>query len=386
MGDEPHPAWIDKLVKLAATLGVNSTRLRWKLIRWHERRRRARRDLAQTLERPGRSARRMWRRIGLASPEAVSVSTLLALAIMAAYARVFVAQGGGFGAPSSWLLYDFGAQWPLGSSAPWRLVTPMFLHIGMWHLAFNLIAIATIGPQVEALYGRLTMLFVFVATGVLANVASGLIQPDVLSAGASGGLCGLIGAAAGYGQRIGTTGGRTLRDDMLKWIAYTIVFGFAVGANNWAHAFGALTGAAFGYTVPPRTWNRPGLRPLRAVARLFGVAATLGALAIIMTRTPLDHRSTSDEDATVEDYRFALRVCALAKTGSTDAAQQLMDLRHDRLGAADVLVTRDVDLLCRSIAWIRDTCKSRMTATALPADPDADALCDVIERASVDAP
>ena len=89
----------------------------------------------------------MLRRIGLATPEAVSVSTLLALAIMAVYTRVFVAQGGGFGAASGKLLFDFGAQWEIGSTGePWRLVTAMFLHIGLWHLAFNLIAIATIGP------------------------------------------------------------------------------------------------------------------------------------------------------------------------------------------------------------------------------------------------
>ena len=355
MGEEPHPEWIDKLVALAARVGINPTRLRWKLIRWHDKRKRA--QEAPPIEFRGR---RMFRQLGLTSPQAISVSTLIALAIMATYTRVFVAQGGGFGAPSgARLLYDFGAQWELGSSGePWRLVTAMFLHIGLWHLAFNLIAIATIGPQIEAIYGRLTMLFIFIATGVLANLGSGHVQPAVLSAGASGGLCGLIGAAAGYGQRIGTSGGRLIRNDMLKWIAYTIIFGFVVHANNYAHAFGAISGAAFGYAIPPRSWNRPVLAPLRIVAQAFGVVAMAGAVAIIMTRTPRDHSTNTLEDVVVADYRFASTLCELFATGATTEAQQLLEVRHGMVGPGDVLVETHVEVLCGSLAEIRAQCKS----------------------------
>jgi rhomboid protease GluP len=286
MTDEEHPAWIETLAKLSRYVGMNPTQVRWRLIRWNERRKEPQEPRAPRADRPRAP---IMRRLGLSSPEAISVSTLLALVIMTAYARVWVAQGGGFSAPSGSLLFDFGAQWQQRSPDEWRLVTPIFLHIGFWHLLFNLVSLATVGPQVEAVWGRTTMLFIFIATGVIGNIGSGLAQPDVISAGASGGICGLIGAAAGYGHRLGTAGGISLRNDMLKWLLYTIVFGFALKANNYAHAFGAVSGGAFGYFVAPRRWNRSFLKPVRALAKSFGVIATIGALLIILTRHAESH-------------------------------------------------------------------------------------------------
>src|SRR5262249_7028626 len=110
-------------------------------------------------------------RIGLTTPQVLSMSTLVTLAILGVYLRVWIAAGGGLGSPSAPLLRDFGGHWPPDTAEqPWRLVTAIFLHAGLWHLGFNLLAIATIGPRVEALYGRLTMLMVFVVTGTLANL------------------------------------------------------------------------------------------------------------------------------------------------------------------------------------------------------------------------
>jgi len=132
----------------------------------------------------------------------------------------------------------------------------------------------------------------------------------VISAGASGGICGLIGAAAGYGHRLGTAGGISLRNDMLKWLLYTIVFGFALKANNYAHAFGAIAGGAFGYFVSPRRWNKSYLKPLRAIAKTFGVVATVGALVIILTRHAEMH---GDDDIY---YKINLQVAICKITGN----------------------------------------------------------------------
>jgi membrane associated rhomboid family serine protease len=185
------------------------------------------------------------------------------------------------------LLREFGAHSrALSADEPWRLVTAIFLHAGLLHLGFNLLAIATIGPRIEALYGRPTMLTAFVVTGALASAGSDLMGLTGVGIGASGGVMGMIGAAAGHGQRVGTSGGRALRNDMLKWALYTIVFGFWLGADNWAHAFGILTGAVFGYAVPPRPWLRPRLAAVRVLVNLVGAAGAIGAVAIILTRTP----------------------------------------------------------------------------------------------------
>ena len=272
MTDEETPPWIETLAKLSGYVGMNRTQVRWRLIRWNERRKTPKAERAPII-------RRADEQPGL------SVSTILALVIMTTYARVWVAQGGGFAAPPPLLLFDFGGQWQATApDEPWRLLTAIFLHAGIWHLLFNLFALAQIGPELETIWGRTSMLFIFVVTGIAGNIASASVHPNVIGIGASGGICGLIGAAIGYGQRLGNSRGIAIRNSMLRWLAYTIVFGFVVNADNIAHGGGAIAGGAFGYFVAPAVWRKRGLKPVRVIAGVIGIAATIAAVAIILTR------------------------------------------------------------------------------------------------------
>jgi membrane associated rhomboid family serine protease len=329
---EPEPdAWIEKVVRVAGALGMNPVRVRWKLIRWQEDRRRAQRRREQWVTHVryqhktcprcravqdrdekactacgaalSRRGVQVLQRIGLTAPELISMSTLLALAMLGVYLRVWIAAGGGLRSPEPYVLRAFGGHWLAGTAEqPWRLITAIFLHAGLWHLGFNLIAIASIGPRIEAVYGRLTMLMLFVVTGALGNLGSDLRGLTVVGIGASGGVMGLIGAAAGYGQRQGTAGGRALRNAMVQWSVYTFVFGFWIHADNWAHGFGLVTGAVFGYAVRPEAWSHPQLLLVRALGKLVGASGAIAALAIIFTRTPppppelRSHRAVAVED------------------------------------------------------------------------------------------
>lgn len=318
-------AWIERVVHIAGDLGFDKMRLRWKLIRWQERRRRRARQREQVVAhityahktcpacgavqdraevactrcgaKLGTRGLQVLERIGLTSPVAISMSTLLAIAILVAYARVWTAGGGGLRSPGADLLVDLGGRWPpMMSDEPWRLVTAMFLHAGLMHLVFNLLAIAMVGPRIEELYGRATMLGLFIATGVLANLATLQVGSLGVGIGASGGVMGLIGAAAARGHRQGTSHGRALRDAMLKWIAYTFVFGFWIGADNWAHLFGTMGGVAFGLAVKPEAWMRRTLILVRVAAGIVGLVATLGAVAIICSRTPSPPQEPGSEE------------------------------------------------------------------------------------------
>lgn len=327
---EPDDEWMEKVVQIAGALGFNPMRTRWKLMRWQERRRKARRQREQQLAHIGyphklcaecgavqdRSEARctacgatltsrtvqVLQRMGLAAalPEGLSMSMLLAVVMLAVHARVWIAAGGGLRAPSGALLVAFGGHWPPSTrDEPWRLATAIFLHAGLWHLAFNLLAIAKIGPVIEGLYGRMTMLGVFLITGVAANLGSEWMGLSGVGIGASGGLMGLIGVAAGHGQRAGTGAGRAQRDAMVRWAAYTMIFGFAVGADHWAHAFGFVLGAVLGYAVRIEIWRRPALLPLRVAVQLAGVAGAIAAIALIFTRAapPLEPPDQADETA-----------------------------------------------------------------------------------------
>ena len=386
-GDDVDPerkpdedAWIEKVVKLATSIGMNPMRTRWKLIRWQERRRQAKRRLAQKVDhvryehktcdtcgavqdrddkqcshcgaRLGARGFQVLRRIGLVMPEAISISTVLALAIVGVYAREILAAGGGLSSPSSGLLYQLGGHLSAAvPDEPWRLVTAIFLHASFWHVGFNMVAIAQIGPQVEELYGRMTMLFLFIATGILANIGSGAVGLHGVGIGASGGVMGLIGVAAGYGQRLGTGRGRSLRDDMLKWSAYTFVFGYFVHADNWAHLFGLVTGAAFGYAVRPQAWSRPALLPVRFLAKLAGSVLAIGALATIFTRHPSAVSGLGDGT-----WQPNARACRMYFDGDVTSARLALRVLYDKKPSFD-LGDSGIDQHCRSFLATRQWCQ-----------------------------
>ncbi|CAN5376807.1 hypothetical protein BH11MYX1_BH11MYX1_02550 [soil metagenome] len=310
MTEEGHPAWIDKLANLAGKVGMNATQIRWRLIRWHDRR-------AKQAAQPPLAPRPLATRLRLSGLAAVSFSTLLAIVMMATYARVWIAQGGGFSSPPGSLLVDFGAQrFASFGDEPWRMLTAIFLHGGLLHLAFNLIALAQVAPAIETIWGRFSMLFLFIFTGLVASLGSALMHDNGIGVGASGGLCGLIGAAAGFGHRLGNPRGIELRNGMLKWLAYTIVFGFMVGADNWAHGFGALAGAAFGFVMQPATWKAAAWKPVRALGAAIGVIGVVGGVALVMTRAVSPPPLTEEQ--------LTARLCHIYRGGNPTAALILM--------------------------------------------------------------
>lgn len=75
----------------------------------------------------------------------------------------------------------------------WRLLTPMFLHFGLFHLAFNMAWVWRLGPQIEAGHGSVFM----VALVVISEIAGNLGQ--YYAAGPSfGGMSGVVYALFGF--------------------------------------------------------------------------------------------------------------------------------------------------------------------------------------------
>jgi rhomboid protease GluP len=122
------------------------------------------------------------------------------------------------------------------------------------HIFFNLFALMQVGPVIEQVFGRGRMLFIFMVTGILGNIGSEVVM-NVLAIGASGAIMGLIGAAAGWGHRDGTYMGINIRNQMVKWTVYTVIFGMFMHADNAAHIAGFVSGALFGYFYKPH-WGQ----------------------------------------------------------------------------------------------------------------------------------
>lgn len=80
---------------------------------------------------------------------------------------------------------------------PWRIITSMFLHYGIIHLAVNMYALYTLGSMLEPAMGTTRFLLLYFFCGIAAGLASLLFLIFIPSAGASGALFGLFGYQLG---------------------------------------------------------------------------------------------------------------------------------------------------------------------------------------------
>jgi len=156
--------------------------------------------------------------------------------------------GGGFLSflsPSGQSLLLLGATgtFPVfGFNRYWSLVSASFLHGGIIHLAFNMMALYQLGPFVLHVFGFHRFFSIYILTGI-AGFAVSLIFGVNFTIGASASICGLIGAIVYYGKNRGGEFGQAIYKQALGWIIGLIIFGLIFkGINNWAHGGGVISG------------------------------------------------------------------------------------------------------------------------------------------------
>jgi len=190
----------------------------------------------------------------LRSESTFSLTHILVFANVAVYLAMAVGSGAVVNFPGHALLfganygpYTLTGQW-------WRLLTYMFLHGGLLHIAFNMWCLWDLGALSESLYGSVTYGAIYLITGVAAGLASVGWNPGVLSVGASGAIFGLAGAliASFYlGEfslpSIAIRG--TLRS-LVVFAVFNLFFGsMFAGVDNAAHIGGLITGLILGALI-----------------------------------------------------------------------------------------------------------------------------------------
>ena len=143
-------------------------------------------------------------------------------------------------------LLDFGALYKpfvVDFSQYYRLITSGFIHIGLLHLGFNMYALYILGPQLESFYGKYKFLFIYLISIIMGNLMSMLFINDAISAGASGGIFGLLGAMLYFGYHYRIYLGSVIRSQIMPLIIINLMIGFTLpGLNNAAHIGGLIGG------------------------------------------------------------------------------------------------------------------------------------------------
>jgi rhomboid protease GluP len=190
-----------------------------------------------------------------------SSSMLVTQVIFGANVAVFIAMtlsigGTMLSGPPGQALVDFGANYgPLTVNGQWwRLLTCLFVHGGLLHIAFNMWCLWDLGRLAESVYGHWTFAILYFLCGLSASIGSVIWRPEVLSVGASGAIFGIAGALISSFYLGEFSLPRTAISGMLRsvvmFVGYNLVFGAIIAhTDNAAHVGGLVMGLILGALI-----------------------------------------------------------------------------------------------------------------------------------------
>jgi rhomboid protease GluP len=225
--------------------------------------------------------------------------------IFAAQLAMTLSQKGDFitSMPSS-VLMRFGALTNgLESAEPFRLLAACFVHIGVLHIAFNMMALLQLGRVGESAVGGARLLVTYVVTGIVGFVASGYWyrygehnQPYI-TAGASGAIFGVSGLLIAM---LAMRGDKRWKEILIQQLFYSFILWKALNTNQAAHMAGLVVGGLFGvfFARESRPW------------RLAIVVNGLAALSLLATGISLylPHRSPIWREVRAQEVRRQERI------------------------------------------------------------------------------
>jgi len=155
------------------------------------------------------------------------------------------------------ILLRCGMQYPnyVEHGQSWRLVSAMFLHGGLVHVAFNVYMLLQLGRLCELYFDARRTFILFFLSGLFGFIGSYLFGKT--SVGASGAVLGLAGAvmvkarfsSGGIDQMIFASIGR--------WVVMVLLLSFLPMIDWVGHVFGLVAGGGIGYLL---IWEG-GVRP-----------------------------------------------------------------------------------------------------------------------------
>lgn len=156
------------------------------------------------------------------------------------------------------LLYQNGALYGARFTTDewWRLITPLFAHIGFDHLLSNMFLLLTVGRVLEGIIGSLKFAILYLLSGISGNLAVLLFDPTSVTAGASSALYGILGFLAIHAIFKHSNYIYFLGKAYLGIIGFNIIYTFMVpGISIMGHLGGFLAGMFLGLFITEKTYR-----------------------------------------------------------------------------------------------------------------------------------
>jgi len=130
----------------------------------------------------------------------------------------------------------------------WRLLTPIVLHFGPWHILFNMLCLFDLGSMIEGRQGTLRLAILVIAIGLVSNLGQYYV-----SGPGFGGMSGVIYGLLGYiwmKGKFDPASGLFLHPQtvimMLAWYFLCFTGWLGVPIANTVHTIGLVMGIAWG--------------------------------------------------------------------------------------------------------------------------------------------
>jgi membrane associated rhomboid family serine protease len=256
----------------------------------------------------------------------------------------------------------FGATYPLATigEARWEtLVTAGFLHSNILHLAINMLFLVAACPLVERAVGPARVAPLYLAAGVVGNLASTGVAAvrgsEIFGVGASGAIAGVLAAGLVFGLRTQGRAGALTRS-----MAWGLGVGLALGllekvrggnADNYAHLGGAIAGAAIALMwrrerEPSAGATRVTLGGCGAVVvaciAIVGVRDRTDRFAAMMLPERIEYTQNAIEDGRCRDAYDALLACERLRRPRPGARATPLFVSPTGAARAEKLDERDV--------------------------------------------
>lgn len=148
------------------------------------------------------------------------------------------------------LILDYGLNgFAVSVLGDWyRLITSGFLHFNVVHIGLNMFIFFQLGQLLEPVTGRVRYVLVYFAALLGGSVGALLVSPDALTAGASGAVFGLMGAAA---LEMRSRGINPMQTSIGSLIVLNLVITFVLGRHIsvGGHVGGLVAGAVAGFLL-----------------------------------------------------------------------------------------------------------------------------------------
>jgi rhomboid protease GluP len=229
----------------------------------------------------------------------------------------------------------------------WRLLTSVFVHLGLFHLIVNVMVLAQLGAVLERLVGRVPFAAVYLSAGVFTGLVNLSSRPVAVTVGASGAIFGLYGLLLasltwqkfhelrrrrsmnpepGADERADP--GVTIPPIALKRLGYGAAVFFVCSAVNGLATTAEFTGLAVGLGYGVVLARRAGSE--RLAPRLVGAAVAAAMVMAVVSAMPLRNiadvtpeitRVVATEERTATTYQAAFDAFKKGRISAETLAQ-----------------------------------------------------------------